>query len=195
MSKAGGVGKAIIKVITYVLIVLLVLGIAGVIVYFVAKEEGVSFYVEYGGKRYFSSVSEADLFFKTGDTYTFNVKSLTGETVDYSVSVQSNGEHNFSFISDNEFHDFYIADDSENNDYSSVFGLEIKADSFSVTIPKDVTVEEVIAMKYGDEIQLQNDLQKGISYFAITVVSGGNSLSLTFGFELAIMVNPPSIVF
>ncbi len=195
MSKAGGAGKAISKVITYVLVVLLVLGIAGVFVYFVAKEEGVSFYVKLNGERYYSSVESPNLALSSGETYVFEIHSLTGETVDYSVSVQSNGEHNFTFISDSEFHDFYVADDSENNDYSSVFGLERNADSFSVTIPKDITVKEVIEMKYGNDIQLQSDLQEGVSYFVIKVNSGDNSLNLAFRFDLIITINPPSVVF
>ena len=87
MSKAGGAGKAISKVITYVLVVLLVLGIAGVFVYFVAKEEGVSFYVKLNGERYYSSVESPNLALSSGETYVFEIHSLTGETVDYSVSV------------------------------------------------------------------------------------------------------------
>ena len=43
------VSSTLSKIITYILVVLLLLGFAGVIVYFVAKNEGVSFYVEYDG--------------------------------------------------------------------------------------------------------------------------------------------------
>lgn len=37
------------KVVAWVLAVLLLVGVAGVIVYFVAKEEGADYYVEIGG--------------------------------------------------------------------------------------------------------------------------------------------------
>ena len=195
MSKVGGGTNTVIKIIIWVLVVLLLFGAAGVIVSYVLQNEGVSFYVEYNGERYFSSVSEADLFFETGDIYTFNVKSLTGENIDYSVVVQSNGEHNFSFISNSENYDFYVFDDSENNDYSSVFGLKQNEDSFSIIIPENTTVKKIIEMKYGNEIQLQNDLQEGVSYFVVKVNSGDNSLNLAFRFDVIISINPPSIVF
>ena len=58
--------NTVTKIIVWVLVVLLLLGAAGVVAYYVLKDEGVSFYVEYNGERYYSSASEADLFFKTG---------------------------------------------------------------------------------------------------------------------------------
>ena len=51
MRKANGAGKAVGKIVTYLLIVLLVLGVAGAVFYFVAKQEGISFYVAYDGTR------------------------------------------------------------------------------------------------------------------------------------------------
>ena len=57
MRKASGAGKAVGKIVTYLLIVLLVLGVAGAVFYFVAKQEGVSFYVEYDGTRYYSGIN------------------------------------------------------------------------------------------------------------------------------------------
>mgnify|MGYP001041720556 CR=1 FL=1 len=197
MSKASGVEKTISKLITYVLVVLLLLGAAGVISYYVLKDEGVSFYVEYNGERYFSSVNEADLSFKTDDTYTFNVKSLTGENVDYSVSVLSNGEHNFTFICNGEFYDFYVVDNAENNVYSNVFSLQKSADKFSITLPKDFSVEQAIEAKFGGDVELQSELQS-VSYFVIVVSAGNDMLNLFFSFGgnvTGVTVNPPSIVF
>ena len=132
MSKANGVSSAIGKIVTYILVVLLVLGIAGVAAYFVAKDEGISFYVEFGKKRYLSGVDEANISVYPKQMYSFPVKSLTGENIDYSVSVSSNGEHNFAFVYDGKFYDFYVKDDTENNDYSEAFGLRKNADGFSI---------------------------------------------------------------
>lgn len=176
---------------------LLLLGAAGVIAYYVLKDEGVSFYVEYNGERYFSSVSEADLSFKTGDTYTFNVKSLTGENVDYSVSVLSSGEHNFTFICNGEFYDFYSADNADNNGYSHVFSLQKSEDGFSLTLPSDFSVEQAIEAKFGGDVELQSELQS-VSYFVIVVAVGDDTLNLFFSFGgnvTGVTVNPPSIVF
>ena len=172
MSKTTKFGNAVTRILTYILVVLLVLGVAGVIVYLLAKDEGVTFSVEYGGERYYSGVTEADLTLYTGETHEFSVKSLTGDNVDFSVSVSSNGENNFAFIYD--------------------------GGGFSLTLPKDLTVEKVIEAKYGGDIQLQESLQSGVPYFVITVSDGENSLNMYFSFGAeveGITLNPPQIVF
>lgn len=197
MSKAGGGMNTVTKIIVWVLVVLLLLGAAGVIVGYVLQNEGVSFYVEYNGERYFSSISEADLSFEMCDTYTFDVKSLTGESVDYSVSVLSNSEHIISFTFNGENHNSYVGGDNDNNDYSSVFGLRKDKDGFSITLPQGFSVVEAIKAKYGGEVELQGELQ-AVPYFVIVVSSGENTLNLYFSFGenvTGITVNTPSIVF
>lgn len=197
MSKAGGGMNTVTKIIVWVLVVLLLLGAAGVIVSYVLQNEGVSFYVEYNGERYFSSVSEADLSFEMCDTYTFDVKSLTGESVDYSVSVLSNSEHIISFIFNGENHNSYVEGDNDNNDYSSVFGLRKDKDGFSITLPQGFSIVEAIKAKYGGEVELQGELQ-AVPYFVIVVSSGENTLNLYFSFGenvTGITVDTPSIVF
>lgn len=198
MSKTTKSGNAVTRILTYLLVVLLVLGVAGVIVYLLAKDEGVTFSVEYGGERYFSGVTEANLMLYTGETHDFSVKSLTGGNIDFSVSVSSNGENNFAFIYNGEFEDFYVKDDTENNDYSAAFGLQKSESGFSLTLPKGLTVEQVIETKYGGDIQLQESLQNGVLYFVITVSDGENSLNMYFSFGAeveGITLNPPQIVF
>lgn len=198
MSKTTKSGNAVTRILTYLLVVLLVLGVAGVIVYLLAKDEGVTFSVEYGGERYFSGVTEANLTLYTGETHDFSVKSLTGDNIDFSVSVSSNGENNFAFIYSGEFEDFYVKDDTENNDYSAAFGLQKSESGFSLTLPKGLTVEQVIETKYGGDIQLQESLQNGVLYFVITVSDGENSLNMYFSFGAeveGITLNPPQIVF
>lgn len=200
MSKATKSGNAVTRILTYILVVLLVLGVAGVIVYLLAKDEGVTFFVEYNGERYFSGVTEADLtlYSDEGEMHEFSVKSLMGDNVDFSVSVSSNGENNFAFVYNGEFEDFYVKDDTENNDYSAAFGLQKSESGFSLTLPKDLTVEQVIEAKYGGDIQLQESLQNGVPYFVITVSDGENSLNMYFSFGAeveGITLNPPQIVF
>lgn len=197
MSKVN-FSSTVEKAITYILVVLLVLGVAGVIVYLLVKNEGVTFSVEYGSERYFSGVTEADLTLYTGETHEFSVKSLTGGNVNFSVSISSNGENNFAFVYDGEFEDFYVKDDTENNDYSAAFGLQKSESGFSLTLPKGLTVEQVIETKYGGDIQLQESLQSGIPYFVITVSDGENSLNMYFSFGAeveGITLTPPQIVF
>ena len=55
MSKVNGVVNTITKIITWVLVVLLMLGIIGGVAYFALRSQGVTFYVEYGGEKYFAA--------------------------------------------------------------------------------------------------------------------------------------------
>lgn len=198
MGKANKAESVIGKIMTYILVVLFVLGFSGVIVYFVAKDEGISFYVEYNGERYYSNVNESELFLSAGKEYTFSVKSLTGKNIDYLVLISSNGKNNFVFVCKDEFYNFYVKDDAGNNDYSEVFDLQKNAESFSISLSEKLTIEQIIEKKFGNEIQLQGELQGNVSYFVITVISGGNSLNfwLTFGESISgIELAPPQIIF
>ena len=155
MSKVN-FSSTVEKAITYILVVLLVLGVAGVIVYLLVKDEGVTFSVEYGSERYFSGVTEADLTLYTGETHEFSVKSLTGGEVDYSVRVTSNREKNFRFTVGTEMYRLYN-DNAELDDYSDMFGLEVSSTGFSLTIPQDMDVENVLEQRYGGSIDILFD--------------------------------------
>ena len=198
MSKASRAGNAVGKILTYILVVLLVVGAAGVIVRYIMSDEGISFYAEYDGKRYYSGVNESEITLSSSKTHTFSVNTLTGENADFSVSVLSSGEHNFTYVFDGDFYDFYVRDDTENNDYSSAFGLKKSIDGFSLTLPQDFSVEKAIEVKNGGDIELQGELQKDVPYFVISVSSGNDVLDMYFMIgesEMSITLNPPSIVF
>ena len=90
-SNSGGVLNSIGKVLTYIFVVLLVLGIAGMVAYFALRGQGVTYYVEYNGERYVANGDGGSLELLNGETHTFSVKSLTGGEVNYSVKVTSNG--------------------------------------------------------------------------------------------------------
>ena len=55
MSKMNSGLNTAGKIVFWFLAVLLVIGIAGTIVYFVAREEGVTYYVAYAGKKYYGN--------------------------------------------------------------------------------------------------------------------------------------------
>ena len=197
MSKANGALDAIGKVIMYILVVLLVLGIAGMVAYFALRAQGVTYYVEYGGERYVANGEGGYVWLPTDSERTFAVKSLTGGEVNYDVTVQSNYSNNFDFVIDGEYKQFYSTTD-ENNDYAAVFGLQKKADGFSLTIPDHFTVEQAVEMQYGGDIELQNgyEISDELCYFVITVTSGESTVSLWFAFsDLTVTLDPPQIVF
>ena len=197
MSKSNGALGAIGKVITYILVVLLVLGIAGMVAYFALRAQGVTYYVEYGGERYFANGDGGSIELLNGATNRFSVKSLTGGEVNYSVTVQSNSANNFDFVIDGEYRQFYSTTD-ENNDYAAVFGLQKKADGFSLTLPDHFTVEQAVETQYGGDIELQDgyEISDDLCYFVITVTSDESTVSLWFTFsDLTITLDPPQIVF
>ena len=195
MSKASGALDAVGKVITYVLVVLLVLGIAGMVAYFALRAQGVTYYVEYNGERYVANGDGGSLGLVNGETHIFAVKSLTGGEVNYSVSVRANSSNNFDFVLNGAYKQFYSTMD-ENNDYSEVFGLEKSADGFTLSIPENFTIEEAVKMKYGGDIEIQGDLNYKLCYFVITVSVDKTTVNLWFNFtELKITLDPPSIIF
>ena len=131
MSKANGAMGAVGKVITYILVVLLILGIAGGITYFFMRSQGMNFYVEYGGTKYLANGESGSIKLLNGTSSAFTVKSLTGEEVNYSVRVMSNGANNFSFTANGEI--WYLWNDDETkDDYTDIFEVEKNADSGSV---------------------------------------------------------------
>lgn len=190
MSKVG-------KAVTYILVVLLVLGLAGGIAYFALKEEGVTYYVEYGGERCLANGEGCSVYLESGKTHGFVVKSLTGGEVDFNVKVTANATNNFAFTSGGKEYQFAGTDEA-GNDYSKVFGLQKNPDGFSLTLPAGFTVKQAVETKYGGAIELQDGygISPGLYYFVITVTSGKSTATLRVQLpEMAITLSPSEIVF
>lgn len=199
MSKSNDFFNSIGRIFTYILSVLLMLGIAGMVVYFALRVQGVTYYVEYGGEKYFANSESGNIQLVIGQTHSFSVKSLTGGEVNYSVTVQSNYANNFDFVFDDKYWQFCSATD-ENNDYSAVFGLQKKTDSFSLTLPDCFSVEQAIEEKYGGEVVLLNDyeINTELCYFVIVIASGDSTVSLPFSLYVkveGISLDPSQIIF
>ena len=195
MSKSNGALGAVGKVVTYILVVLLVLGIAGMVAYFALRSQGVTYYVEYGGERYFANGDGGSIELLNGKAYEFTVNSLTGGEVNYDVKVVSNSSNNFSFTCNGKIYQF-VSTEEANNDYSEVFGLEKGADGFSLSFPDGFTVEQVVEEKFGGEVLFDEELQSDKSYFVISVTSEDSAVNLWFTFSgLTVMLNPPQIIF
>ena len=192
----GDVLNVIGKIITYILVVLLVLGIAGGVAYFFMRSQGMTFYVEYSGERYVANGDGGSIELLNGETHNFTVKSLTDGEVNYDVTVQSNSANNFDFALNGENYQFFGKNENK-NDYSDIFGLQKKADGFSLTIPDHFTVEQAVETQYGGDIELQNgyEIDTDLCYFAITVTSDKSTVSLWFKFSyFTVTFDPPPIV-
>lgn len=189
-------GSAFVKTFSYIVVFLLILGILGGVSYFVLKNQGFSYYVEYAGTKYYGNTDGGKLSLPPADSpYVFSVKSLTGDNVNYSVKVLSNSANNFTFVQDGEPKKFYGTDEKL-NDYSDIFGLEKNDDSFSLTVPKDLSVVSAIEQKYGGEIELQDELKNDTCYFLICVSVENSSVNLWFNIDpVNIFINPPQLIF
>ena len=197
MSKAKGAGSAFGKVLTYILVVLLLLGIVGGVAYFFMRNQGMTFYVEYDGNRYLANGESKSVELSNDSSPFFTVKSFTGEEVNYSVKVTSNGANNFSFTVGDEL--WYLwNDDDARDDYTEVFGLEKNTDGFSLSLPDGFTLEQAIEAKYGAEIVLQegSDIQEDLNYFLIVVTVDDGIVRIPFRFSnLTLTLDTTHIIF
>lgn len=197
MSKTTKSGNAVTRILTYILVVLLVLGVAGMIAYFALRSQGVTYYVEYNGERYFANGDGGSLFLRSGEPHEFFVKSLTGGEVNYGVKVVSNSSNNFTFVCDGKPQSF-CGTDEKLNDYSEIFGLQKSADGFSLSFPDGFTVEQAIEEKFGGTIEFNSELENDKAYFVISVIADESAVNLwfVFGAEVTgVTLDPPQIVF
>lgn len=184
------------KIVVWLLVVVLIVAVVGVALYFGLREQGLTYYVGYGGEQYYANSDCDGLLLYTGETHEFSVKSLTGGEVDFDVKITSNAENNFSFKVGEErwrFHD----NDPEKNDYTEIFGVVVSGDTFSVTVPNDFSVEQAAREQFGNDIQFETDLQEGLAYFVIAVTTDESSINLPFVFGAkvsGVTIDPPSVI-
>ena len=194
--KASGTVDAIGKIVTWIIVVLLVLGLAGGAAYLAMKKSGVSFYAETAGEKIFGG-TERELMFSTGQTYDFSVRALEGGEINYSVKVMANPENNFDYVLDGKTYRF-SGGDEERNDYSEVFSLTRRADGFSLTIPEDFSAEKAVKAKFGEGVQIGKELSTELAYFSVTIEAGESRAQIFFRFSpelLAVELDRESIVF
>ena len=194
--KASGTVDAIGKIATWILVVLLVLGLAGGAAYLAMKESGISFYAETAGEKIFGG-TESEMTFSAGQTYDFSVRTLEGGKANYSVKVTANPENNFDYVLDGKTYRF-SGEDEERNDYSEVFSLTRRADGFSLTIPEGFSAEKAVKAKFGEGVQIGTELSAEPAYFSVTIEAGESRAQIFFCFApelLAVDLDCESIVF
>lgn len=186
------------KIILWLLILLLFLSLCGVVVYFVAKNKGVSFSVQYDDEYYFSNLNDMELTFSPGKEYVFQISYLGLGDFNYEISITSNLDNNFSFVCEGQMYDFFNENDSNHNDYSDIFNLSKNVDNFSFKLSKDCeTINDIVSEKFGGSVELQKELIVDNAYFVINVDSGNSHLKiyLTFCNVTSIELSAESYVF
>lgn len=183
------------KFILWLLVILFLLGSSFLVVYFVMRSQGMTYYVEFKGERYYANSDGGKITLIEGELSEFSVKSLTHEDINYSVCVTSNYANNFRFSVRDELYKFY-GDDEELNDYSEIFDLQRTDSGFTVCVPRNITLTSVIEQKFNASITVFDEINEDLSYFVITVSSGASSVSLWFDFEpIQVGVEPPKVTF
>ena len=181
---------------TWVLAVLLLAGVAGVIVYFVAKEEGADYFVEYNGEKYLGNAEGGKLDITAGNEYRFEVKSLTGENVNFDVKVTSNPANNFEYTVDGKLCVWNGSDDKA-NDYTSIFNVQKDETGFTMRVPKQFGIYDILQAKCPGRTVDSGSLDAK-DYFLLTVSVGESSVEFWFGTSAATMgitLSPSEIVF
>lgn len=183
------------KFILWLLVILFLIGSSFLVVYFVMRSQGMTYYVEFKGERYYANSDGGNITLIEGELSEFSVKSLTDEDINYSVCVTSNYANNFRFSVRDELYKFY-GDDEELNDYSEIFDLQRTDSGFTVCVPRNTTLTSVIEQKFNGSITVFDEINEDLSYFVITVSSGASSVSLLFDFEpIQVGVDPPKVTF
>ena len=183
------------KFILWLLVILFLIGSSSLVVYFVMRSQGMTYYVEFKGERYYANSDGGNITLIEGELSEFSVKSLTDEDVNYSVCVTSNYANNFRFSVRDELYKFY-GDDEELNDYSEILDLQRTDSGFTVCVPRNITLTSVIEQKFNASITVFDEINEDLSYFVITVSSGASSVSLWFDFEpIQVGVEPPKVTF
>lgn len=184
------------KVVAWVLAILLIAGVAGVIVYFVAKEEGADYYVEYGGTKYYGNAEGGKLDITSDNEYRFEVRSLTGENVNFDVKVTSNPANNFEYTVDGKLC-VWNGSDEKTNDYTDIFNVQKDETGFTMNVPKQFGIYDILQAKYPGQTVDSGSLDAK-DYFLLTVSVGESSVAFWFGTNVAtigITLDPSEIVF
>ena len=185
------------NIITWFLVVILLLGTAGGAAYFLLRDQGVTFYVEYEEKRCYANTDSAYAELRIGASSRFDVKTLTGGEVGYSVKIAANGANNFTFRTNGAEKTFHTGA-AETDDYTDVFEITRDTGGFSIAVPERFTVKKAVEKKYGGEITLDGELNAENSYFVLTVTADTSAVKLWLIFSsdaTGIFLDPPATVF
>lgn len=194
--------KTAAKIIGYVLVVLLLVALIGLIYKFTNgfNEDFKTFYVEYDGKQILTTDSKLTL--NTNGDSTFNVKYTfdndKSEAKDYNVKIIPNVERDFDYTVEGERYLF-----SQTGELTSAFDLKKEGSQFTLTIPKDYDLQQVLqAVNGGKETVIPEDAEINNPYpYRLVVSSYNDKVTYNIDFKITepvvkdITLNPGQIIF
>ena len=177
------------KVIAYVLIILVVVGVIDFIFVFTDgfNSNFKTFYVEHEGQRILNN--ENGLVLDGGKEHRFDIKrplGFNGNKVDYTVSIYANDDENnsFDFSIDGDVYAFFAE-----GDITSGFDIVLNDTCFTITIPENATVKDVLTKLYPySNVDVPDEGTKITHPFLLIVSLNDNSVkySIPFGFHYGV---------
>lgn len=142
------------KIITGVIVVLIVALAVGLVFKFTNgfNEDFKTFYLEQDGKQILTSETETMLM--RGEQYRYEVKytfdSDKSEPKGYSVKVVPNGKLKLTFKADGKSYSY-----AEAKELTEAFTIKKEASAFTITVPKEQTLQSVLGKVYGKTIEVE----------------------------------------
>lgn len=188
--------NGVTNIIFFVIVVMLLLGVVGALIGWAAREEGLTIFVEYNEKRYTVKSVNTSLGVPDAGTYTFKVGSLTGEKVDYAVSVAANSKMAFRFVAGGQ--SFKWTD----VDCSKLFTINKRDKGFDLVIFDGLELTRFLQSQYSEDLYYINSMPNSGEYFVLTVKTSYGTISFPFGCvvgnvptDSTITLSPTGIVF
>ena len=185
-------GKSTVgKVISYILVILLVIGLIGFFALFTNNftDDFKTFYIEYDGEWIISNKSEyvfeTDKGLRFDCKYTF-VDMSKDEPLGFNVKVIPNitDETNFDFTVDNQMY-AYIGE----KDLTAAFDIQLYDRYFTLNIPKSTSMQTVLGKIYdGKNVEIVDELNSDQYYYTLCISSYNEKVSYMINFKFSVGV-------
>lgn len=196
-----GTGKTIVRAVTGVVVLALIAIAIGLIYKYTAgfNEDFKTFYIEHNGEKIFTERTKAELAQDTTERfdvrYTFDGSDVKAK--DYSVKIVPNVTKDFDYTVNGEKYLF-----SKVGDLTSAFEIDKQPTYFEITLPKDITLGNVLSKYHGNEATLPDTAETDNEYPYTLIISSYNGkvnyyvrFKTVFGGATGVRLDPDSIVF
>ena len=178
------------KIITYVLLALLLVGTIGLLARFTNgfKEDFKTFYITYAGEDILSEKSNLEL--SRGEEHHFDVRYIfenldaEAEMKGYGVDVVSNVEKGkeFAYTVDGEKITYV-----DGMYLTKAFQIDKQATYFTLTLPEEISLEKVLESVYEKDVEVLNNVEATEPYLYTLVVSSYDE-SVTYHIDFSFYI-------
>lgn len=178
-------GKTVAKIIAYVLVAFVIVGVVGLIYKFTNgfNEDFKTFYIEYNGKQILTTESKLTL--EKPETHTFTVKytfdNEKSEPKDYKVKITPNVARDFDYTVNGEKYLF-----SKTGELTAAFGLNKELTRFSLTLPYELNLQKALQIvNDGKNVVIPANAEENNPYpYRLTVASYNDKVIYHIDFKI-----------